>query len=1212
MPSHAFLQKVKKLTHKGGAMKKGSEKQRKKYRIPLFAAACVVFLIAVLVLYSITGENMVTYYYETEGDITLISASPSHTDGVSQDAAIVLEWSRPVTAELADAVRISPSVRGEWFVSGNYLMFTPRQFAAGTYYSVTIPKGTILTEDGETLEETVFFSFETEDPNLRLPSAEAFSVDGRGFVFSENENAVLPVNIAGEDTAVDVTVYRASNHDAFINAFAEWFCYPSWASLSIAAYHGDERGFDKISDSEMAVRRGNDLCYVDLGSLSGGQYLVRIAAGDDSYDVPVTVSSVDVGIVYEDHAIALWSHAEGEPYANADVSFLGKSYIADENGFVSFPCTLTPSGIHRDPATLAIILSGEKGDMVCFLTADDLEAHYDSDLVVNDRLLQKGDSLTASGTIFTENGIAVNGVAVLRLESAADTISEKKVKIENGCFTVQWNDLRLPDGDYDLNLYYDNRELETEFLRMGKEIYELRLTVEKSADTVESGHSVRYDVQLTDENGEPVTDALVSMNGENGVAVDQNGQVVFRKAYALHDGLVSMQKDAHFSVDSPYGDAEEVTVSVSVVAGDGNTGSTVKAETIAEQKENLALTLNKQGFSLVGEEETPQLYMIYSDHDYDVKALGENVALSVPEKLVTAVGDEICAELTVTGDYRLAVVSLCKGRIPDAFCGMVRTEEGLYDHGGGTLEELRVFFGEEEISAVFSTANRNGDYYLRVAVKDGNGNVFVRYVPVTVYGVTVDCPEERSFAAGSMVTLDFSVSHSSEAFDYVLTIGEEVYRGEAAGDFSVFTEIASSGQYHGDLVLYREDVAIASKAFDFEVYRKAPMFTAVSEGNADGAFYTCMVKDTVKDAFIKAFEIMDLPGDQILQRMGKTLYYRFFGEVVDGDLSDLNYDLSAFQNEDGSFGRYIGAPGDILLSVFVAEQEDFVYDRDSLCAYLKYRLKKAEDPETAALACWGLGCFDVDCSESMAMIASDHGLTDRTLLYLAEGYEAAGRNEEAEKIYGQLEKELTEENGMLSMPQSEDQYHIANTAFMLDLALKLDKEEARGLLDFLVSADIRIQSGRYLLISSIVRMVDGDEIAAVKNGRVKNGYTQLSVAAKELENVPILNTSFVKDGATVTSVSAGEAVELHLQWTADENSIYLVYVTEVAGASVIEKDGLIGKKGYYEVVTKNGSASISFEAVTAGEQIAPRVYIVDLTTGQIVGRSDESGWQVTK
>lgn len=1193
-------------------MKKGSEKQRKKYRIPLFAAACIVFLIVVSVLYSITGERMVTYYYETQGELALISVSPSRTDGVSQDATIVLEWNRSVSPELADAVTLSPSVRGEWFVSGNYLMFTPRQFAAGTYYSVTIPKGTMVTEDGEELKEAVFFSFETEDPNLRLPSVEAFAVDGRGFVFSEKEAVAIPVTMVGEKNTVEVALYRGESSEAFIDAFAELFSYPAWATLSIARYRGEEKGFERVSDSELAVRRGNDGSYVDLGSLPRGQYLVRITAGEISCDVPLTVSPVDIGVVSEDRSIGLWSHVDGQPYADTEVLFGGKTYTTDDRGFVSLPCTLTARSLRRDPSALALTIRGEKGDMVYFLTADDLEESYDGALLVTDKLLASGGFPSVGGTVFTENGIAVNGRGVLRLESAADTVGEKKVRIENGCFRTEWDDLSLVDGDYTLKLFYDGREIASESFRVGEDSDELVLAVEKSEDTVESGHSVRYDVTVTDRSGAPVTDAVVSMNGENGVAVDQRGKAVFRRAYSISDGLSSVQKNACFHVTSAYGHCEDVVASVSVVATGRDRVASPAGEAVTVEKERLPLALGTKGLAVVGEEDAvPQLTMTYYDHDYTIEIPGEKVTFSLSQSLEIPMGEPIIGDIAIEGAYRLAVVSLCRGRIPDALCSGVRTEEGLFDQGSGTLEEQRVFFSGEAPEILFSAADRRGDYYLRVAVEDANGSVFVKYASVKVEGVTVTCPAHRSFEAGSMVTLDFAVS-AEEEFDYVLTLGEETYTGECNGDFSVFTEISATGQYKGQLTLYREENAVATADVAFEVYRKAPMFTAAVPGYADGALYTCLVKDEVGDALLKAFEIMDLPGDQILQRMGKTLYYRAFGDTVNGDLSDCNEELFSFQNSDGSFGRYIGAPGDILLSVFVAEQEAFACDRDSLCAYLKYRLKQANDPETAALACWGLSCFGVDCSEAMAILREQRGLSDRVLLYLAEGYAAADCTGEAEEIYQRLEKELIEKDGMLCLPESEDQYNIANTAFMLDLALKLEREEAAGLLDFLLASDIRIQSGRYLLLSAIVRTVASEDILPAHSGEEREGYTPLSVTAKELGDVPTLATSFVKNGEAVSAVALGDTAELQLQWTAEENSIYLVYVTDMAGAAVVEKDGLVRKNGCYEYVTNGGGATITFTAEAMGDGVAPRVYIVDLTTGHLIGRSDESGWRVTK
>lgn len=142
-------------------------KKQKKYGIPFIAVLCLLFLIAAIVLYFVTGEKYVSYYYEDDSELTLVSASPSAAGGVSQDSAIVLEWNRPVSIDVADEVTLTPSARGKWTVSGNQLIFTPQQLAAGTYYTVSIPKGTRLNQRGDMLDEDIFFSFETEIASSR-------------------------------------------------------------------------------------------------------------------------------------------------------------------------------------------------------------------------------------------------------------------------------------------------------------------------------------------------------------------------------------------------------------------------------------------------------------------------------------------------------------------------------------------------------------------------------------------------------------------------------------------------------------------------------------------------------------------------------------------------------------------------------------------------------------------------------------------------------------------------------------------------------------------------------------------------------------------------------------------------------------------------------------------------------------------------------------
>lgn len=1192
-------------------MKEASAKKRVRSPLPIIAALVCLFLGIVLVIYSVTGESMITYYYETDEDIRLVSVSPSGIDGVSCDTTVVIEWNHPVSAELIDAVTIRPSARGEWYVSGNFLMFTPQQLAAGEYYTVTIPKGTVLNDRGDTLQESIFFAFETEDADMRIPDTEAFDADGRFFRFSDNESVAIPVSLTGRDEIVDVTVYRADDTDAFIDTFADLNVYPSWAHLSIDRYHGNDKGFDKISETSLGVRDNNGETCVDLGSLPEGQYLVRLECGKDRRDVAVTVNSADAGVFVEDGALAFWSHKDGKPNDGAEIVFNGETYTLDENGFVSVPCKLTAFSAYRDPSSLAVIVNDADGSFVRFISSEELEQDCNGELILSRPHMVGGESLLISGSVFTESGLPVNGRAELRLVSSVETVWSETVPLENGCFSISREELYLTEGSYHVILCYDQKEIAAETLTVGTDDHELILFVEKSDDTVSPGDTVTYKAYVRDLKGKPVTDALVSLNGEAGVAVDKNGTAVFRKTYALTEGIPSVQKDTVFSVISDYGSAADVSASVSVVSGKSSYREGT-AESTAAPGESLPLIRGEKVFEIAEEGKTSSLIMTYDNAAYDLSVPVSAVSLSVPDAVNAEAGETIAFSADLGGaGYRVATVSLSKGRLPDGLCGRTFTDESFAEHTFGALEENRVFFGGEEIAAAFSSENRNGDYYIRLAVKTALGDVFVRYIPVTADGVTVTCPENASIAAGHHILLPFGLS-TDDSFDYTLTIGEDVYSGTTDESFSVSVKDLSTGQYHGKIQVFADGNVIASKEFDFEIYGRGPMFTEVAAGSNDNAISSYQVKKGTENAFISAYEIMSLPGDQILQRMGRTLFYDTFGAALGGDLSDRDHDLSSLQNADGSFGRYIGAPGDLLLSVFVAEREEFICDRASLCAYLKYRLTTADNPETAALACWGLSCFGIDCSDSMLMIYNGGGKTDRVMLYLAEGYEAAGNKVYAEKIYDQLSDELIESENMLHMPESEDQYNIANTAFMLDLSLKLDRPESDGLLAFLVDSDIQIQSGRYLLISGILGCVGKNDIAVIENGRVKEGFTVLSIVSADQSDSSVLSTSYSIDGEVVTEAKQGDIAEINVFWEAAPNSIYLVYVDESGDTSVIEKNGLRERKGYFEYVTNLGSANVSFKVGAYGDYVTPTVYIIDLTTGNIVGRSDESGLKVIR
>ncbi|MGM9566677.1 MAG: Ig-like domain-containing protein, partial [Clostridia bacterium] len=944
-------------------------KKQRKYGIPLIAVLCLLFLIAAIVLYFVTGEKYVSYYYEDDSELTLVSASPSDAGGVSQDSAIVLEWNRPVSIDVADEVVLSPSARGKWTVSGNQLIFTPQQLAAGTYYTVFIPKGTRLNQRGDVLEEDIFFSFETENPDIRVPADTAFSVDGRSFSYSDEETVSIPVSLLNEkNSTVEVSVYRAESPKAFTKAFSELFSYPSWAELSIGNFQAEERNFDKVSSSEMAVRGSEGTSFVNLGSLPEGQYLVRLAAAGRSYDVAVTVSRLRLGMVYDHGVLSLWAMRTGtvsdEAVAGGKVTVNGTSVFLDENGFASFGCGFEGKKIYEDSSVLAVTLADESDEVVFFLSVDDVTPVYDGDLFLDRLQWRNGDTLQASGGVFSDHGVPAKGTAMLLLCSSVGVLEASEITLENGYFSHQWDDLALADGEYRIVLSYDGMSLATDTVSVGEKNYELNLSVTANKDSIASGENVTYHALVSDPFGQPVSDAVVSINGGDGIPVDSHGEAVFRETYRVNGGLASVQKNAVFRVDSPYGTAEEVTVSTSVYSASRTHQSEKQKEEPSGDGLKMPLVLENGVFSPADEEEVPTYYMEYkeADHTFTITAAGGRVTFTSPGAISADGGETIT--FTAESDSvsrRITSVSFCKGKIPDALCGKNLYNESLQALVYGTLEETRVFFGNEAVAASFSTENRDGDYFIRLASKDLNGQVVSRYIPVKIHGVSLQCPDTSSYVAGHVVTLPFSVD-SDESLNYCLTIGEEEYLGTAEGNFSVSVDISDAGQYSGEIKILKEDTVVASKEFDFAVYQKLPMFYTARKGASEQAFLTCRVKKDCADEFLTMFEIMALPGDQILQRMGKTLFYQAFGDQIPGDFSDMNFNLTSLQNSDGGFSRFEYAESDLLLSVLVSEQKDFLCDRDSLRAYLQYRLTTADNPETAALACWGLTCFGYDCS----------------------------------------------------------------------------------------------------------------------------------------------------------------------------------------------------------------------------------------------------------
>ena len=237
-------------------MVKRSKEKKRRYSFLLICAVGIVFFTAIFAMYHFSAVDSATYFAEDDADLALVSVSPWNEAGVSVGSQIVIEWNHAVSAEAGNAVEITPSLRGDWSAAGNRLIFTPQQLAAGTYYTVYLPRGTTLNHQGDILDEELAFSFETEDTSLRIPDTESFSVGSNQYHFFSNDLIAIPVSCIGEDDFdVDVSVYRAEDTRGYITAFSKLFTYPSWAQLTVEKFKASLRNFEQISESAMADRK---------------------------------------------------------------------------------------------------------------------------------------------------------------------------------------------------------------------------------------------------------------------------------------------------------------------------------------------------------------------------------------------------------------------------------------------------------------------------------------------------------------------------------------------------------------------------------------------------------------------------------------------------------------------------------------------------------------------------------------------------------------------------------------------------------------------------------------------------------------------------------------------------------------------------------------------------------------------------------------------
>lgn len=1191
------FEEEKNITEKENAEKPLLAAIPKKIKLALVLLAAALFVTGGVLMYLGSADEHEPYCCAEKGPVTLLSVSPSEESGVSLHREIVLEWSGLLAEDAAEDIVISPAVRGSWEVEGTRMVFTPQEYAAAELYTVTVPGGTVLTEDGQKVKENLCFSFETADVSRRIPAKEIFSVSGRSFRFSADETISVPVILLSDTDEISVSVYRCEDTAKYIKAFSPLFYLPSWAETSIADFRCSERSFELISESSCAVRKKDGKGHVEIGSLNDGCYLLRMTAAGVTRDVSLCVSPLSVSCCLDSGFLSLYLTENGIPVQGASVDAGGKTAeFAD--GFVSVPYTETVASLQKDNTPLGLAVSRGEDKTVVFLNREDLCPVCKGMIFADTSALEREGKAVFSGKITSGAGVPFSGTVSVTLRSGNGILFTENIPADQGSFTLEKDSMSLLPGDYIAVLSVNGCTVDSCPFTVEEDNSTLLMTVDSAEDTVRDGRAAVRTVKVTTLSGEPVTDAVVYADGMSETGVDEHGEAVFVKDCSVPAGLSGTVDTVTFSVRSSVGTALPVASSVTV-KGPSQGENAASAEEIAfvPPEPLVKLTFDgEQGFAVSGD--GSGFTRINGDASFG--PAGGILLLSSPQKITVAAGETIGVDVSLEGEGSPVIaVSLCRGTVPAGKTGVTFRNENLHDAYYGIPVLTKVFYGQNAVAAGFPCSFASRECFLRVCAVCGD-DVAVRYIAVDSSVPVLASENNPSFVSGEAVNLPFYVS-GGKKYTYELTCGDLVLDGGCSGSFDVALPFTEVGVYHGTLSLNNKKGTVAQTDFSFEITRKLPLLCGAEQGIAGDALAVYAVPEKDEEMFASLLEISSIPGDQVFGRVVSALFdSSLSGENGGGSLYPAEYSFRGLQNGDGGFGRYAGAQSDLLLSVLAAEQKDFRCDRYALLNYIKMRLSSAEDGQTAALACWGLCCFDLDCSSAMKAV-EDAAADNRTLLYLAEGYAVSGNEKKAEELYAGLCGQLVKTENGLCLGSKDDETAAADTAFLFDLAVDLNQEESTDLFGYLRGAE-NMQTGRYLLACGILNLLDDSGIHVLNDEKPAGGETAVSLVPRRENQPQLLNLQYLSGGVAVNSPGVMSTVDVLTGWEGEENSIYLVSVEDSDSYRVIPGENRVHRGGRTQWIT--GDVSAEFSMTIYDSAAVPGITVINLTKNSVAGGAE--------
>lgn len=239
------------------------------------------------------GSPCDSWAFQTTEPFKIKSTYPANgSDSVYSNAGIEIEFSAPPAQDSSSFVEINPAVGFRTQIHRNTLYIVPEnELEQGTEYYVTVKEG-LASEDGQTLSESLTFSFIT----AQVQSKDYFYTNyGLSETFLEGDPAVIEIycSKALKNREFDISLYSFDNAESYM---AELKAHRS--KKKSVKYYTDVSALNKVFSDKQKPLEGRSewrpRYFVLPDNLVNGWYIADMSVGELRCQYLIQVSPISV------------------------------------------------------------------------------------------------------------------------------------------------------------------------------------------------------------------------------------------------------------------------------------------------------------------------------------------------------------------------------------------------------------------------------------------------------------------------------------------------------------------------------------------------------------------------------------------------------------------------------------------------------------------------------------------------------------------------------------------------------------------------------------------------------------------------------------------------------------------------------------------------------------------------------------------------------